>query len=359
MRYLIAPDIRLLRIGLLDRLALELQLKRGLRNLLLCAVLFSLVVYSTIVEKQNAKRLGLLHVYKSVFNLDDSLADIATIDDLQDYVGSVSRQSHSLQQLSSLYFFDSKGEVLLLPGVRDLDKPITLNLHSLKADIDVPEWSITAWVELDKEEGSYIIRKPLDVSKAETDLVCWGWFVGSPCDRLDYGAHDFRGDQSSFSPWMLQESVESKLSSSVPGSGLRYVALVVTHDVVEFWVDAKLQATQPLPRPVTDCSGNVFLLGGAGVSLGEITLYSRRLVEMDMTEILFAGFTLGSIAAGRSPLTLKRAAVDEIMMQSDDNAAAAAGERSSVATQIELESALVRVAVDLAAADQERSAFPV
>jgi hypothetical protein len=24
-------------------------------------------------------------------------------------------------------------------------------------------------------------------------LSCWSWYVGAPQDRLDFGAHDFRG----------------------------------------------------------------------------------------------------------------------------------------------------------------------
>ena len=354
MRHVIAPSIELQRIGLLERLDLELQLKRGLRQLLLCAMLFGLVVYSTVLEKQNPKRLGLLKVYQSVFNLDDSLASITTIDDLRDYTVSVSQQSHLLQPLSSQYFVDIEGEVLILPGISDFDKPMTLNLRSLSAKVDIREWSFTAWVKLEKEEGTFIIRKPLGTSAAEADLVCWGWFVGFPNDRLDYGAHDFRGSQSAPSPWMLQESVESNVSSSVSGSGLRYVALVVSQDFVEFWIDAELQSVRPLPRPLTDCTGSSLLVGGPGASLGEITFYSRRLLQTDMNELLYAGFTLGAIADGRAPFSPSKESADEILMQADASFAASAIERASLAKQIQLENSLGRVAVDLAAsADQD------
>ena len=55
----------------------------------------------------------MLNVYKTLFQLDDSLAEIRTIEGLRDYMTEVSVQSHLLQPLSSIYFKDSEGEVAL------------------------------------------------------------------------------------------------------------------------------------------------------------------------------------------------------------------------------------------------------
>ena len=48
------------RPALLERVKLELELLRGLRLLLLCAAVFSIVVYASSIEKRSEYRLGLL-----------------------------------------------------------------------------------------------------------------------------------------------------------------------------------------------------------------------------------------------------------------------------------------------------------
>jgi hypothetical protein len=48
------------RSALLERVQLELDLLRGLRLLLLCACIFSIVVYAANIEKRSEYRLGLL-----------------------------------------------------------------------------------------------------------------------------------------------------------------------------------------------------------------------------------------------------------------------------------------------------------
>lgn len=48
------------RPALLERVKLELELLRGLRLLLLCAAVFSIVIYASSIEKRSEYRLGLL-----------------------------------------------------------------------------------------------------------------------------------------------------------------------------------------------------------------------------------------------------------------------------------------------------------
>jgi hypothetical protein len=66
--------------------------QRGLRLLLLCLAMFAVVIFSSVIESQSAKRLGLMKSYSTIFSLDDSLADIKTTDDLFDYLRHVSSQ---------------------------------------------------------------------------------------------------------------------------------------------------------------------------------------------------------------------------------------------------------------------------
>jgi hypothetical protein len=85
MRHLIAFDSHgepipgLSRKALLGRLELEVAVKRGLVQFVLSLVLFSLIVYSAVHESTAPARLGLLQTFRSIFSLDDSLADIKTL----------------------------------------------------------------------------------------------------------------------------------------------------------------------------------------------------------------------------------------------------------------------------------------
>ncbi len=64
-----------MRQPLIDRLQLELNLMRGLRLLVLCALMFGLVIYAANLELRSAQRLGLLNTYTTIFELNpDDLA---------------------------------------------------------------------------------------------------------------------------------------------------------------------------------------------------------------------------------------------------------------------------------------------
>ena len=106
--------------------------------------------------------------------------------------------------------------------------------------MDSPAWSLLAWVQLPKNGGANILRKPLGKSQAEMELSCWSWHVGNPSDRLDFGAHDFRGGTLTSE---LHESILANTSAAADGA-LHHVALVVTPSNVTFYMDAKVQVTQ-------------------------------------------------------------------------------------------------------------------
>jgi hypothetical protein len=82
---------------------METELRRGLLSLVLSLLIFSLFVYSATVENASPARLGLLNTFKSIFYLDDSLADIKTLDDLRDYMSTLGARSRILQPISSQY----------------------------------------------------------------------------------------------------------------------------------------------------------------------------------------------------------------------------------------------------------------
>jgi hypothetical protein len=59
-----------MRQPLIDRLKLELDLMRGLRLLILCALMFMLVIFAANMELRSAQRLGLLHTNTTIFALN-------------------------------------------------------------------------------------------------------------------------------------------------------------------------------------------------------------------------------------------------------------------------------------------------
>ena len=142
---------------LLERIHLELQLQRGLRLLVLCMCMFGVVILAAVQERQGPARLGLLHTYKSLFQLDDSLAEIKTIDDLFEYLRLVSDQSRLIMPTSSVYFAETSGELSVMRGVRAFNQAESVEVADLAPRIDSPAFSFMAWIQLDVGGGAYVL----------------------------------------------------------------------------------------------------------------------------------------------------------------------------------------------------------
>jgi hypothetical protein len=101
--------------------------------------------------------------------------------------------------------------------------------------------------------------------------------------------------------------------------------------------------------PVTDCSGLAIEIGGEDVQqLGEITFYPHRLGQIDMREVLYAGYSLESIAEGKRPYVPAQEMVDTIIAQTSTSFADATGDRANSADQLQVENTLSRAAITLA-----------
>jgi len=282
---------------------------------------------------------GLLNTYRSLFSLDDSLAEIKTRDDLFDYLRTVSKQARQIQPLSSAYFVEESGELKILSGQRSFDSKEVVEVQALVPRVDSPSWSLMAWIKLRKDTGAHILRKPLGKTARESTLSCWSWYVGQPSDRFDFGAHDFRGGSRTSE---MQESVAGN-GSSVADGNLHSVAVVVTPTTISFYMDAELQSTVNISRPVTDCSGITLELGDADVpALGEVTFFARALTPVEMDEIMFAGFSLQSIAIGKEIYSPEQTPFDQAASTSSEIAAHAQDEREVVTQDLSIESSLTR-----------------
>ena len=131
----------------------------------------------------------------------------------------------------------STDTTLIPSGLHRFRGKRVLEVEGLEPRVDSPAWSFMAWVQLPKNSGANILRKPLGKSQAERELSCWSWHVGKPNDRFDFGAHDFRGGSLTSE---LQESVVANTSAAADGL-LHNVALVVTPSNITFYMDAKVQ----------------------------------------------------------------------------------------------------------------------
>ena len=126
--------------------------------------MFGLVFYAAIIERQHTVRLGmrvclcdqsvclvfashlsgrpcylpstgagLLHTYKTLFSLDDSLAEIQTREALFDYLREVSKQARLIQPLSSAYFVEETGQLKVISGA------CTASIRSVFLALNSPE----------------------------------------------------------------------------------------------------------------------------------------------------------------------------------------------------------------------------
>lgn len=318
----------------------------------LCMCMFAVVIFAAVQEKQGSTRLGLLNTYKSLFSLDDSLADIKTINDLFEYLRMVSSQSRLIQPTSSEYFVETSGELKILKGVRSFDRAEPIEVAELAPRIDSPAFSFMAWIKLESGGGARIVRKPLGKTPTLRGLSCWSWYVGEPADHVKFGAHDCgRRDEE------VEETVATN-SSKVADGELHNVALVVTSTSVSFYTDAVLQARQALARPVTDCSGLELEIGDVATMLGELTFYARALTAEEMDEIMVSGFTLQSIAAGKLPYAPQETSFDDATSTSKQAFADAQSERKRADESLQVEGALTRQAFARAQAKPQEDLPP-
>ena len=121
-------------------------------------------------------------------------------------------------------------------GLNRYNEKRVLEIKGLEPRVDSPAWSLMAWVRLEENGGANILRKPLGKSLVERELSCWAWYVGVPSTRFDFGAHDFRGGDST----EMQESISANSSAGADGL-LHNMALVVTTSNITFYLDAKVQ----------------------------------------------------------------------------------------------------------------------
>lgn len=69
-------------------------------------------------------------------------------------------------------------------------------------------------------------------------------------------------------------------------------------------------------------------------NLGEITFYPHKITQIQMQEILYAGFTFEAIAEGKVPYTPQQEMSDIVATKNDQSFSDAQAERAAVAKEV-------------------------
>ena len=80
--------------------------------------------------------------------------------------------------------------------------------------------------------------------------------------------------------------------------GLTHEVLVSKGGIFTFYRNGVQLASVPSPRAVTDCDGDVVLMGDPGVALASVSFYARALKPNEVTEMYVGGQPLSELATG-------------------------------------------------------------
>jgi hypothetical protein len=99
---------------------------------------------------------------------------------------------------------------------------------------------------------------------------------------------------------------------------------------------------------VTDCSGLTLELGDVNIpELGEITFFARGLSQVEMEEIMAAGYTLNDIAVGKAMFAPETTPFDDSRSNTVEGFSDAKNERSSAMTESKKQGSLTRGTIAL------------
>jgi len=103
-----------------------------------------------------------------------------------------------------------------------------------------------------------------------------------------------------------------------------------------------------ISRPVTDCSGLSLELGDENIpTLGEVSFYARALAQVEMEEIMGAGYTLNAIAVGKRIFAPETTPFDETRSKNEEAFENAKDERVSASQDLQVDGTLTRQMVYL------------
>jgi len=307
------------RARLIERLQLEKSVKNGIARMIffLCVFFFNLLL--TQVDVTPLFKLQLRDNIRTTLNLD-AFDAIQTLGELRDFIPTVGMNIKT--------YAVSRNERYLDPfSMRLLNERTTFNGPlSLFTPfrIDGAEFTLVAWVEvlpgidLSSVNRIPILRKPM---QTDTSLTCWGWFH-SP--EFRFGAHDFHS--------LNLKEVEASVSAGLAlEHGLTHEVLVSKGGIFTFYRNGKEVVSMPTPRAVTDCDGDVVLLGSTSIALSSVSFYARAFQFNEVAEMYVGGQPLSELATGSTLPLLRVDSSSQIM----DKISSSADQTTDVMTQVQ------------------------
>jgi len=271
---------------LIERLLLEKNVKTRIARMIffLCVFFFNLLL--TTVDVCPEYKLQLRNNIHTTLNLDDFDA-ITTPGELRDFIPTVGLNIKTYALSRNERYLDPFS-MRLLNQRTTFAAPISL---FTPFSIEGAEFALTVWVDvLPGVDPSSVIRililrKPI---QTDTSLTCWGWFHAP---EFRFGAHDFH----SLNPTENEASISAELPLNL---GLTHDVLVSKGGIFTFYRNGEKVVSIATPRVVTDCIGNVVLLGSTSIVLSSVSFYSRAFQPNEVAEMYVGGQPLSELATG-------------------------------------------------------------
>jgi hypothetical protein len=337
---------RLHRVNLMERLELESKLTRTCSLLVVLTTMLFTLLQEIAIEARYVDWLGLQNVYEVAYSLKEesdgapiAAAEVKTTGELRSYLHYASQQSRAMQTGSSEYL-KRDAEQTLWKEFTQFDEPIRRDSSAMKPRVDSDGFTFTSWVKSDESmTESYIVRKPLTAAGTSKFLSCWGWFVGDKRRGLHFGAHDY----GRACPADMKDCQEEVIVTSDSfETGFHLESVVITERAVRMYQNGALMGEAPMPRIMTDCSGQMLEFGSVRMEIQDLTFFPRELTTSEMAEIYSLGMTLGAISNGRIPNYFLPTMVDEINSETGQKLAEMGKQRTAETEKIVVGQVLTR-----------------
>ena len=281
------------RARLIERLRLEKSVKNGIARMIFFLSVFFFNLLLTQVDVTPLFKLQLRDNIRKTLNLD-AFDAIQTLGELRDFIPTVGMNIKTYAVSRNKRYLDPFS-MRLLSERTTFTGPLSL---FTPFRIDGAEFTLVAWVEvlpgIDPSSVNRIpiLRKPM---QTDTALTCWGWFHAP---EFRFGAHDFH----SLDPTEREASVSAELPLK---PGLTHEVLVSKGGIFTFYRNGEEVVSMPTPRAVTDCDGDVVLLGSTSIALSSVSFYARAFQFNEVAEMYTGGQPLSELATGSTlPLLL-------------------------------------------------------
>eukprot|EP00994_Dinema_validum_P000517 NODE_10_length_4436_cov_27.735582_g6_i1.p1 GENE.NODE_10_length_4436_cov_27.735582_g6_i1~~NODE_10_length_4436_cov_27.735582_g6_i1.p1 ORF type:complete len:838 (+),score=136.56 NODE_10_length_4436_cov_27.735582_g6_i1:55-2568(+) len=265
------------RLLLIERIELELKLLTEGCSLLWWTTLFVLFFSITLYPRDPSEELAINHNLVQMLKLAD-VDNVAVFGDMVAYMATLSEAASQLNPLSSVYYPHLQ-RLTLVKGEQSFPRP-----QIADADVRVgAAFSISCWVSSDVHSGLQVIAK-----RTTAGAVCWGLETGG---RFTYANQD-RGTFLPDSNYTFAPRTPFTKSSDY------LLALVVNETHLTVYTNQEILYTARLPRPVTDCQGDMFV-GDSGVVIAQLQFIPSALSHGEISEMVAFGQPLLELVNGR------------------------------------------------------------